>query len=382
MHLRRTAAAALAAFSTLLIAASPSPSPSPSHAAAPAALYGDADPTYDGVWRQSYALLALHAADTEPAGDAVEWLAKQQCADGGFASYRPDPAVPCDPKTEDTNATAIAVQALAVHGQDFAVKRAAEWLAKVQNRDGGWSYNPGGASDADSTGVVVGGLKAAGTDVKSVTTDGRSPYDALRSLQLACGKKDGGAFAYQPDAKSGALVANAKATTDAVRAVEGAGFVVEAPDRDVPVRSECGGSASDAGAAWLGARLAAGGGHFDAVTPGSDQKTPDFGTTADAVIALAAGGHLDAAKGAYNWLAANSAAWAKDNPTALAQLALAAYATGNPMRDHVTRLTALGPVAQQKPDSSGGGSVWWIVGAGLVAGIGIGVLLAGRKHRL
>ncbi|SNR81826.1 prenyltransferase/squalene oxidase repeat-containing protein [Actinacidiphila glaucinigra] len=378
MHLRRTAAAALAAFSTLLIAASPSPSP----AAAPAALYGDADPTYDGVWRQSYALLALHAADTEPAGDAVKWLAGQQCADGGFASYRADPTAPCDPKTEDTNATALAVQALAVHGQDFPVKRAAEWLAKVQNRDGGWSYNPGGASDADSTGVVIGGLKAAGADVKSVTTDGLSPYDALRSLQLACGKKDGGAFAYQPDPTSGDLAANAKATADAVRGAEGAGLVVEAPGRDVPVRDGCGGGASDAGAAWLAARLTAGGGHFDAVTPGSDEKTPDFGTTADAVVALSAGGHLDAAKGAYNWLAANSGAWAKDNPTALAQLSLAAYATGNPMRDHITRLSALGPVEQQKPDSSGGGSVWWIVGACLVAGIGIGVLLAGRKHRL
>lgn len=378
MHLRRTAAAALAAFSTLLIAAAPSPSP----AVAPAALYGDADPTYDGVWRQSYALLALHAADTEPAGEAVKWLAGQQCADGGFASYRPDPTAPCDPKTEDTNATAIAAQALAVHGRDSAVKRAAEWLTTVQNRDGGWSYNPGGASDADSTSVVIGGLKAAGTDVKSVTGDGRSPYDALRSLQLACGKQDGGAFAYQPDAKTGALVANPKATADAVRGAEGAGFVVEAPDRDVAVRAECGGSASDAGAAWLAARLTTGGGHFDALTPGSDQKTPDFGTTADAVVALAAGGHLDAAKGAYKWLAANSDAWAKDSPTALAQLALAAYATGNPLRDHITRLSALGPAVEHTSESSDGGSVWWIVGACLVAGIGIGVLLAGRKHRL
>src|SRR4029078_4706936 len=94
--------------------------------------------------------------------------------------------------------------------------------------------------------------------------------------------------------------------------------VAEPPCRAVPWRDGCGGSASDAGAAWLAARLTAGGGHFDAVTPGSDQKTPDFGTTADAVIALVAGGHLDAAKGAYNWLAANSGAWAKDNPTALA----------------------------------------------------------------
>ncbi|MEU6346121.1 prenyltransferase/squalene oxidase repeat-containing protein [Streptomyces sp. NPDC046977] len=371
MLLRRTAAAALAAFSTLATAASPAPS---TH---PAALYGAADPTYDGVWRQSYALLALHAADTEPAEGAVDWLAGQQCADGGFASYRADPTVPCDAATEDTNATGIAVQALAAHGDDFAAKRGADWLAKVQNPDGGWSYNPGGTTDAGSTGVAIGALKAAGTDVKSVTTDGMNPYDALRALQLPCGHTDGGAFVRLRDGGTGAPAANAKATADAVRAAEGAGFVVEAPAQDMPPRTGCEGSAADAGAAWLVRQLDQGGGYFS-----SGPQMPDYGTTADAVVALAAGGHLDAARGVYNWLATHAAGWSQDNPAALAQLALAAYATDNPTRDPVTRLGALVPPPQQQAESSGSGSVWWLAGTGLVVALCLGVLLAGRKTRI
>ncbi|MDX3075609.1 prenyltransferase/squalene oxidase repeat-containing protein [Streptomyces sp. MI02-7b] len=371
MLLRRTAAAALAAFSALAIAASPAP------ATRPAALYGTADPTYDGVWRQSYALLALHAADTPPAEGAVAWLAGQQCADGGFASYRADPTVPCDAGAEDTNATGIAVQALAAHGEDFAAKRGADWLAKVQNPDGGWSYNPGGTTDADSTGVAVGALKAAGTDVKSVTTDGMSPYDALRSLQIPCGHQDGGAFSYQRPGGAGAPAANAKATADAVRAAEGAGFVVEAPAQDMPPRPACEGSAADAGAAWLVRQLGAGGGYFS-----SGPQAPDFGTTADAVVALAAGGHLDAARDTYNWLAGRAEGWSQDNPAALAQLALAAYATDNPTRDPITRLSALLPPPRQRAESSGGDSAWWLAGAGLVAVLCLGVLLAGRKTRI
>ncbi|MFD3457274.1 prenyltransferase/squalene oxidase repeat-containing protein [Streptomyces sp. NPDC058691] len=371
MPLRRTSAAVLAAFSTLAIAASPAP------ATRPAALYGAADPTYDGVWRQSYALLALHAADTPPAEGAVDWLAGQQCADGGFASYRADPTVPCDTGAEDTNATGIAVQALAAYGEDFAAKRGADWLAKVQNRDGGWSYNPGGATDAGSTGVAIGALKAAGTDVKSVTTDGMSPYDALRSLQLPCGHKDGGAFTHQRQSGTGAPAADAKATADAVRAAEGAGFVVEAPAQDMPPRTACAGSAADAGAAWLVRQLSAGGGYFS-----SGPQMPDFATTADAVVALAAGGHLDAARDTYNWLAAHGEGWSQDNPAALAQLALAAYATGNPTRDPVTRLSALVPPPEQRAESSGGGSVWWLAGTGLVVVLCLGVLLAGRRTRI
>ena len=55
----------------------------------------------------------------------------------------------------DTNSTAAAVQALAaLGGHDAATGKAVAWLKSVQNKDGGWGYAPGGASDTNSTSVV------------------------------------------------------------------------------------------------------------------------------------------------------------------------------------------------------------------------------------
>ena len=93
---------------------------SPAHAAEPdtRGLFGIQDPTYDGVYRQSAAILGLTATSAPVPAPAVEWLLRQQCADGSFASYRPDPAQPCpaaDPGNytgPDTNSTAAAVMAL------------------------------------------------------------------------------------------------------------------------------------------------------------------------------------------------------------------------------------------------------------------------------
>ena len=412
MPLRRRAATVLAAATALTALTAPAALA----AAPPAGLYGSGDPTYDGVWRQSYALLALHTAGVTPAGSAVAWLAGQQCADGGFASYRADTAKACAPATEDTNATGIAVQALtALGGQSAVVGKATAWLKKVQNSDGGWSYNPGGASDPDSTAVVLGAFTAAGTAPETVrAASGKGPYDALRGFQSGCSAKaaDRGAFTYPMNGKR---AVNAKATADAVRASQGAGFVVAAPGADAPANPPaCSGSGADpypalapkasgaAGAAWLTGRLTAGGHHLTAVTPGADKPTPDYGTTADAVVALAAGGQRTAATAGWTWLAANSAAWAHGNPAALAQLILAAHATGNDPRqaggaDLVQQLTNLGPApaaattpatpsasASSKDhdkDSGSGLGTWLIVGVVFVASIGLGLLLSARKRR-
>jgi hypothetical protein len=159
-------------------------------------------------------------------------------------------------------------------------------------------------------------------------------------------------------------------------------------------------ASADAGAAWLTVQLAAGGHHLTAVTPGADKPAPDYGTTADAVAALASGGQLTAAQQAYGWLAANSTGWAHGSPAALSQLILAAYATGNDPRtahgaDLVQQLTNLGPAPaksaasaepsaspQAKSDSSSSSvSTWVVVGVCAVAGIGIGLLLSTRKRR-
>ncbi|MFI9106601.1 prenyltransferase/squalene oxidase repeat-containing protein [Streptomyces fildesensis] len=399
MNLRRSAAA-LAAATVLGMAAVPAAS---ADTPLPPGLYGTGDPTYDGVWRQSYALLALDTAGVRPADSAVAWLTGQQCADGGFPSYRADAAKACDAKTEDTNATGIAVQALtALGGKDAIVKKATDWLTSVRNKDGGWSYNPGGASDPDSTGVVIGALAAVKQDVKA-------SQDSLKAFQFGCDAKaaDRGAFGYPMNGK---LTVNAKATADAVRGARGAGFVVTAPTANTAAKApdcaspdafkslDAAGSAS-AGAAYLTAQLTAGGAHLTAVTPGADKPTPDYGTTADAVIALAAGGNLDTAKSSYDWLAKNSAVWSKGNPAALSQLVLAAHATGNDPKsaggaDLVQQLTNLGPKPAaaasaspsasdkaEKKDDKSSSATWWIVGVFFVASIGVGFLVSGRKKK-
>ncbi|MET8220000.1 prenyltransferase/squalene oxidase repeat-containing protein [Streptomyces hirsutus] len=406
----RSSAAVLAAI-TVIGAAAPaaadsSPAPSPSQQALPSALYGESDPQYDGVWRQSLALLAQHTVGVEPPKEAVDWLAGQQCADGSFAPFRADTGTACDAKTMvDTNQTAAAVQALAaLGGHDAVTGKALDWLKSVQNKDGGWGYMAGGASDANSTSVVVGALAAAGEKPAEVVKGGKSPYDALLKLALPCDTKgDGaGAFAFQPD-KKGELVANADATAAGVAGSLGAGLVVE-PGKGgsgaADAACEKAGTPEQAaanGAAHLTDALAADG-HLVSALPGAEDQ-PDYGNTADAVVALAAQGATEPAAKSVAWLEKNAADWAaQSGPAAYAQLIFAAHATGTDPRafggaDLVKQLTATGPAApaadaagekngQEEKDDSGSGSVvWWALGLCLAAGAGVGILVSSRKKR-
>ncbi|WLW55478.1 prenyltransferase/squalene oxidase repeat-containing protein [Streptomyces sp. YU58] len=406
MNVRRSAAA-LAAATALFggaaapaVAASPSPSASPT---LPSGLYGSADPTYDGVWRQSLALLAQDTVGVKPAAGAVRWLTGQQCANGAFAAYRATPDRPCDAKTMvDTNSTAAAVQALAaLGGHGDATGKAVTWLKSVQNKDGGWGYAPGGASDTNSTSVVIGALAAVGEKPAEVRKGGRSPLDALGKLATPCDRADGGAFAFQPD-KAGKLVANVDATAAGVLGALGKGMVVEPGERSTVADCEAPpGHLAANGAAYLTKALAKTG-HLMSSLPGSTDQ-PDYGNTADAVVALAAQGGAERAAEPLAWLEKNSAAWAKQSgPAAYAQLILAAHATGTDPRDFggtdlVQQLNATGPAPQAASkstdgsdsgsDSSGsdsdgsGVSVWWMVGVGLAAGAGIGFLISGRNKR-
>ncbi|MFE6987722.1 prenyltransferase/squalene oxidase repeat-containing protein, partial [Streptomyces pharetrae] len=199
MNFRRSAAALAAAAVIGVVAtpvaqaADPSPSATPS-VAIPSGLYGSGDPTYDGVWRQSLALLAQDAVGVRPAGQAVDWLTGQQCANGAFASFRADTATACDARTMlDTNATSAAVQALAaLGGHDAVTGKAVGWLKSVQNKDGGWGFGAGSPSDANSTSIVIGALAAVGEKPAEVRKGGKSPFDALLGLALPCDGKDGG----------------------------------------------------------------------------------------------------------------------------------------------------------------------------------------------
>jgi hypothetical protein len=396
-------------------------SASPAEKKLPKSLYGTADPKYDGVWRQSMALLALDAAGAKPAREAVAFLVRQQCDDGSFTSYRADTGAARDAKKTpgDTNATAAAVQALsAVGGESAAVREALAWLRSVQNKDGGWGYNPGSPSDANSVSVVIGAYAAAGKQPEKAVKDGKSPYDALTSLQLGCDAEDGsrGAFAYQPG-KDGKLAANDDATAAAVLAGTGSGLLTaEAPPNRPLEAPSCGkgddsqgdegddkplahDEAAGAGAAHLASVLEKNGGHLLAATPGAE-NTPDYANTADAVIALAASGHRAEARKSLNWLAAKLSSWdkAESDPAALAGVMLAVHATGG---DAATlkgtklldRLVATGPKPARMPDEKAtgataeddgdGGAVlrWSLLGAGLAAGAGVGFLISSRRKK-
>ncbi|MFH8405908.1 prenyltransferase/squalene oxidase repeat-containing protein [Streptomyces sp. NPDC018019] len=415
--LARRAAAVLATAAVLCAAGAPvaaadSAAPAARASKLPDGLYGTKDPQYDGVWRQSLALLAQRTVGVRPSVTGVDWLAGQQCADGAFTAFRADPAKACDDKTmRDTNQTGAAVQALAaLGGHDDAVQKAVKWLKSVQNDDGGWPSMSGSPSDANSTSVVIGALKAAGEKPESVRKGGKSPYDALVSFQLGCDAKQGerGAFAFQP--KDGKLAPNADATAAAVLGGLGEGFAVTPAGKDVdePVEPlKCGGGAdqkrdarqaAEGGAAYLVSTLGANGQHLKSAMPGAGDQ-PDVGNTADAVVALAAGGHGAAAQKPLQWLEKNSANWAKEaGPAAYAQLVLAAHAAGADPRafggaDLVAQLNATGPkpAGSAKPSAAPekdaqdqdeqGSGVWWIFGIVFVASVGAGFLISGRRKK-
>ncbi|MER5209174.1 prenyltransferase/squalene oxidase repeat-containing protein [Streptomyces sp. NPDC002838] len=403
MNVRRSAAALAAATAVIGAAAAPAvatdPSPSASRAFS-SALYGSTDPTYDGVWRQSLALLAQHTVGVKPPAESVDWLAGQQCANGAFAPYRADPSKACGAKLmADTNNTAAAVQALAaLGGHDAAADKAVAWLKSVQNKDGGWGYAPGGASDTNSTSVVIGALTAVGEEPADVRKGEQTPYDALRKLALPCDGDGAGAFAFQPD-KKGKLAANADATAAGVLGALGKGLVVRpasGKQTDAAACSDAGypapQQAAANGAAYLTKALAEDG-YLKSALPGSTDQ-PDYGNTADAVVALAAQGRAAQAKEPLRWLEQNSATWAaKSGPAAYAQLIFAAHATGTDPRDFggadlVKQLNATGPAPKTATDDSAadtddsdGSDIWWMVGAGLAAGAGIGFLISGRNKR-
>ncbi|GAA3121922.1 terpene cyclase/mutase family protein [Streptomyces rameus] len=405
MNVRRSAAA-LAAVGVLAAAApatAAGPSPSPK-VTLPSGLYGKGDPTNDGVWRQSLTLLAQRTLGYRPAAEAVDWLTGQQCANGSFAPFRAAPAEPCDARTKaDTNNTAAAAQALAATGgHGAAVTKAVNWLRSVQNKDGGWGYYAGDPSDANSTAAVIGALTAAGTDPADVRKSGRSPYDALPAWAVPCDRDGGGALAYQKG-KKGELSANADATAAGLLGALGKGFVAEAGR--APAKDACVAAGhltrqqlADNAGAYLAAAVTKTG-HLTSTLAGAEDQ-PDFGNTADTVVALAADGRTAPAKKAYAWLEKNAGQWAtQSGPAAYAQLILAAHAVGEQPGDFdgtslVGSLNALGPAPRldsgehqaaekadkaDKADSKSG--VWWTVGACLVAGIGVGFLLSGRKKR-
>jgi len=195
-----------------------------------AGLFGSADATYDGVFREGLALLALHAAGVANAS-GVAWLEAQQCDNHLWTAYRADRKAACpavDPTAftgPDTNSTALAMLGLAAQGASTPAADGATALDAVRNAGGGWGFLARGdqATDANSTGVVLEALRTVNGSV-----DGRGTT-ALLALQLGCSApaSDRGALAFQP-ADDGTLEPNLLATAQAVPALAGVAVPVVA----------------------------------------------------------------------------------------------------------------------------------------------------------
>ncbi|MCX6425134.1 MAG: terpene cyclase/mutase family protein [Actinobacteria bacterium] len=237
-------------------------------------LFGEGDPTYDGVFRQSLSILGLIANDVKPNKAAITWLLKQQCANGGFQAYRPDTTKACDvsdPVTytgPDTNSTALALAALSALKQSASAGSAAAWLAKQQNKDGGWPYYSGSPSDSNSTGLTLAAVKALKLSGSASAIARAGRY--LTSVKLSCAS--GGGLAFQ---KPGA--ANALSTAQAFTGLS-AGLIVGGA-QTLNANPTCGATtASNAGSYLANAIMK------DGALPNSFGAGNDFSSTAFAIL--------------------------------------------------------------------------------------------------
>ena len=313
------------------------PSGVPTHNRTDIGLYGKSDPSFDGVFRQSLALLAEATVGTHDQA-AIGWLVNQQCPDGGWTAYRETLNEPC-PATdlnkftgEDSNSTAIAIEAL--HALGVTPKYdALAFLHTLQDSDGGFSDLAGSGSDPNSTGLVAQALRAVGQDPSSPawTKNGKSAVDGLLSFWLNCGSSDPGAFASPYSKGHGDLVASVQAVWGAA----GQPFPISGPPGPTHPTPDCSNGAltptdtETAGyaASWVAGKIQGAG----YLTTGS---SPDASLTAQGILAMAASGtNATAADQSLTYLRDNIKTAVLDShgnlsPGTLGYLALAVHALG------------------------------------------------------
>ncbi|WP_078978351.1 hypothetical protein [Embleya scabrispora] len=209
-------------------------------------LFGSADPTYDGTFRQSLAILGLRAVGQSVDSSSTTWLLGQQCAggsnadDGGWRSYG---GSTCDGDDADSNSTAFAIQALvSVSHTTYSgeVGDALGWLDAVQESDAGFAYQPAYASDPNSTSLVIQAIIAGGGNPTSATWQKSggtlNPYTSLLSWQIGCTANPGDVGAFASPWSSGAP--DLLATQQSVWGAAGAPFPLN-PSFTTPTPTPC-----------------------------------------------------------------------------------------------------------------------------------------------
>jgi len=136
----------------------------------------------------SFGLLALCAAG-EPSTKAPErraarWLARESNRNGGYGFAGRG----SQSEADDTGAVLEALECGTIGGRPSgtaitrARRRAVAYLRRDQDRDGGFPAAPGAGSNAQSTAWAIQGLIAAGTNPASVRRDGHTPLGYLAGL--------------------------------------------------------------------------------------------------------------------------------------------------------------------------------------------------------
>ena len=195
----------------------------------------------NGSWRAnntwtSFGILALKAGGGDGVSGSARWLARQQNRDGGWG-FSPRAASSVD----DTGA---AVQALAAAGRrgTRAVRRGVRFLRRSQNRDGGLPLMPRQSSNSQSTAWAVQAVIAAGRGASSLGR-GRGALGYLRSLQSADGSIRFSRTSRQTPVWT---------TAQALDALAGKPFPFAAPARKPAAAREEGGGGAKSGAAGAG----------------------------------------------------------------------------------------------------------------------------------
>ncbi|MDP2711144.1 MAG: terpene cyclase/mutase family protein [Solirubrobacteraceae bacterium] len=172
-----------------------------------------ANGSFEGLVNQtSFAILALRAAGRSPRDATIRaattWLLAQRNDDGGFHFAGRGGRSGIDD-------TAAALQALVAAGKrsSVTVSRAASFLTRQQNPDGGMPLTPGQGSNAQSTAWAIQGVVAAGRNPTGLRRGGaRSPLAYLASLQSS-----GGAVRYSRSSAQTPVWVTAQALTGLAR---------------------------------------------------------------------------------------------------------------------------------------------------------------------
>jgi energy-coupling factor transport system substrate-specific component len=169
----------------------------------------------------AFGIMALRASGRATGSAAIRraasWLARQQNDDGGFA-YATRGA------GSFVDETAAALQGLAAAGRrnGKVVSRALAYLRRAQNADGGFGQSEGFRSNAQSTSWAVQGIVAARRAPASFRRAGRSPLTYLETLQ----QRDG-SFRYSRSSTQTPVWV----TAQTIAALARKSFPVEEPNR-------------------------------------------------------------------------------------------------------------------------------------------------------